>query len=181
MLYLTWFKSNKIIRSQKTSADGGSTISDKGPVLAMVMTWAAVVYATLTLLYWFSQVESKPERKRLKTWNKDLLTPNTAQCFSSWKTVLNPTHIAWHPMACPSYMTYPRIREKTSCPWSTYIINKMYWPENRRDRNTPTCPSNSYRYRSLDRNHQVRLHTRQYLKLNLMFKPIIPHRTEIFP
>ena len=34
--------------------EGTSTgISDKGPVLAMVMTWAAVVYATLTLLYWF--------------------------------------------------------------------------------------------------------------------------------
>lgn len=47
------------LRGQKTSTDGGgggggsSTISDKGPVLAMVMTWAAVVYATLTLLYWF--------------------------------------------------------------------------------------------------------------------------------
>ena len=43
-----------IIEFRSVRGEGTSTgISDKGPVLAMVMTWAAVVYATLTLLYWF--------------------------------------------------------------------------------------------------------------------------------
>ena len=42
------------INFRSVRGEGTSTgISDKGPVLAMVMTWAAVVYATLTLLYWF--------------------------------------------------------------------------------------------------------------------------------
>ena len=43
-----------ITEFRSVRGEGTSTgISDKGPVLAMVMTWAAVVYATLTLLYWF--------------------------------------------------------------------------------------------------------------------------------